>query len=148
MSLNTKGELYRIPTKGKLTGVCAGIAEYFGWEAWLVRVLVVSAVLLGMQFLLIAYIAAWFILDKKPGEEDKRVVRKRTKSFKSASKESEEVLDESIRVKAKVWQSGEPPRQAFFDIKRKFTVLEKRLRKMEQHVTSAQFNVAREINKL
>ena len=147
MSLNTKGELYRIPTKGKLTGVCAGVAEYFGWEAWLVRVLVVSAVLLGMQFLLIAYIAAWFILDKKPGEEDKRYVKKQSKSFRRQENLSDDV-DESIKVKAKVWQSGEPPRQAFFDIKRKFTVLERRLRKMEQHVTSAQFNVAREINRL
>ncbi|MBO6226596.1 MAG: PspC domain-containing protein, partial [Shewanella sp.] len=39
--------LYRIPQSGKIAGVCAGIAEYFAIETWLVRVLAVSIFLLG-----------------------------------------------------------------------------------------------------
>jgi phage shock protein C len=61
-----RGELYRIPNQGKIAGVCAGIADYFGWEIWLVRVLMVSGVLFGIPWLVFLYIAAWFILDKKP----------------------------------------------------------------------------------
>ena len=62
-----RGELYRNTSQGKLAGVCAGIADYFGWETWLVRILVVSGVLLGMGWFIVIYIAAWFILDKKSG---------------------------------------------------------------------------------
>ncbi|MEZ8138402.1 PspC domain-containing protein, partial [Vibrio splendidus] len=40
-------ELYRDPINGKLSGVCAGLANYFGLEVWLVRILVISAALLG-----------------------------------------------------------------------------------------------------
>jgi len=62
----SRGELFRDPAKGKIAGVCAGLANYFGWETWLVRILVVSGVLLGMGWFVILYIAGWFILDKKP----------------------------------------------------------------------------------
>ena len=66
-----RGELYRDPCKGKIAGVCAGLADYFGWETWLVRILVVSGVLLGMGWFVVIYIAAWFILDKKSGKVNK-----------------------------------------------------------------------------
>lgn len=150
MTNKAKRELYRDSTNGKLAGVCAGLADYFGWETWLVRVLVVSATLFGMQFLILFYIAGWFILDKKP---------KLTKSFNqesnasttneySQSKHQESFTDESIKVKGKVWQAGEPPKQALYDIKRKFNLLEGQLRTIEHYVTSSEFTLSREINKL
>ena len=43
-------ELYRDTQNGKLSGVCAGIANYFGCEVWLIRILVISAALLGEAF--------------------------------------------------------------------------------------------------
>ena len=59
-------ELLRDDRNGKLAGVCAGIADYFGWEVWLVRLIVVTSVLLGLGGLLpVLYVAAWFILEKK-----------------------------------------------------------------------------------
>ena len=51
-------------------------------------------------------------------------------------------------MKARIWQSGEPPRQAFHDIKRKYSGLERQLRSMEKYVTSPEFTVSREINRL
>jgi len=151
-------ELYRIPQKGKIAGVCAGLADYLGWETWLVRILVVSGVLFGMPFLIMIYIAGWFILDKKPLEgsskynssfaegSTKRSTHHTCKD-KSASSNSSG-YNESIKVKSRIWQAGEPPQQAFYDIKRKFTMLEKKLRNMESYVTSAEFTVSREINNL
>ena len=59
--------LYRIPQSGKIAGVCAGIAEYFAIETWLVRVLAVSIFLLGGSgVVFIIYVALWVILDIKP----------------------------------------------------------------------------------
>ncbi len=140
-------QLYRDPRNGKIAGVCAGLADYFGWETWLVRILVVSATLLGMEFFIVVYIAGWFILDKKPGTEEKSFESIKS-GFKKDSHDEEPVNDEPIKVKAKIWQSGEPPRQAFHDIRRKFKNLEHQLRTIERYVTSSEFTVSREINKL
>lgn len=148
-----RGELYRNPNRGKIAGVCAGIADYFGWETWLVRILVVSGVLFGMPFLILGYVAAWFILDKTPKNSAKFQQTSKQRhgqgynSFSSRDS-SQEGMNESIKIKARVWQSGEPPKQAFHDIRRKFGLLEKQLQKIEQYVTSSEFTVAREINKL
>jgi len=141
-----RGELYRDPCKGKIAGVCAGLADYFGWETWLVRILVVSGVLLGMGWFVVIYIAAWFILDKKSG------TAKKGKKFSNVhdyeDNKENDICNESIKVKARIWQSGEPPRQAFHDIKRKYSGLERQLRSMEKYVTSPEFTVSREINRL
>ena len=59
-----------------------------------------------------------------------------------------EETNESIKVKARVWQSGEPPKQAFHDIRKKFGSLEQQLQSIERYVTSSEYTVAREINKL
>ena len=144
-----KKELYRDSANGKIAGVCAGLADYFGWETWLIRVLVVSATLFGMQFLILLYIAGWFILDKKP----KSVTQHSKKAFNATSANPNadneaDLVNESIKVKSKVWQAGEPPQQAFYDIKRKFTLLEGQLRSIERYVTSPEYTVSREINKL
>ncbi len=151
-------ELFRNPSGGKIAGVCAGIADYFGWETWLVRILVVSGVLFGMPFLILGYIAAWFILDKKPGSQPLKNTNKRYQTTEQRYGESEndnseqgfeaEQSNESIKVKARIWQAGEPPKQAFHDIRRKFMTLEKQLQGIEQYVTSAEYTVSREINKL
>lgn len=146
-----RGELYRNAEQGKIAGVCAGIADYFGWETWLVRILVVSGVLFGMPFLILGYVAGWFILDKTPEKN----MQSHHESYEShyakgdhQGKQKVDVSNESIKVKARIWQAGEPAKQALYDIRRKFRSLEGRVQAMEQYVTSAEFTVSREINKL
>ena len=141
-----RGELYRDPCQGKIAGVCAGLADYFGWETWLVRILVVSGVLLGMQWFVVIYIAAWFILDKKSGAANKS--KHFSRDTDGNNTQENDTFNESIKVKARIWQSGEPPRQAFHDIKRKYGVLEEQLRSIEKYVTSPEFTISREINRL
>jgi len=154
-----RGELYRNPSKGKIAGVCAGLADYFGWETWLIRILVVSGVLFGMPFLIFAYVAAWFILDKTPRSQQsfsdkkhfgKTAYHQSHVHHNSVNEEDydDQMANESIKVKARIWQSGEPPKQAFHDIRRKFKVLEGKVQAMEYYVTSPEFTVSREINKL
>lgn len=122
-----KRSLYRIPSQGKVSGVCAGISEFLGIEVWLVRVLVASAILFTGIFglPLLAYVVACFLLESKKGPEK-----------------------ESIAVKSKIWQSGETPRRALHDIQNRFTKIEKRVRRIEQHVTSPAFHLKREIDRL
>lgn len=50
------------PQHGRvIAGVCAGVANRFGWSPWLVRILViVSCVLPGPQIL--AYLVLWLLM--------------------------------------------------------------------------------------
>lgn len=138
-------ELFRDPQRGKIAGVCAGLAEYFGWELWLVRIITLTGFLLSGSFFLVAYIAAWFILDSKPGSDGKNFKRK---VVTKGHRPIKPIIDHPVEVKAKVWQAGEPPKQAFHDISQKFAELERKLRTMETFVTSPEFTVKREINRL
>ncbi len=135
MSHFNKRDLRRIPDTGRVAGVCSGIAEYLGWETWLVRIIIVSSFFFLGPLVLFAYIAAWVILEKKPA------------SHKWSSQVSGQD-SAHFEIKSKVWQAGEPPRAAFDDIKLTFETLESRLQVLERHITSKSFTVAREIDKL
>ncbi|MBB1270207.1 envelope stress response membrane protein PspC [Shewanella sp. SR44-3] len=131
MNTSNGRTLYRNAKAGKIAGVCAGIAEYFNFETWLVRVLAVSIFLLGgTGFVFVIYIALWMILDEKPKNLDDKFEHK------------------DIEVKKKVWQAGEPAKQALFDVNRQFTKLETRLQQLERHVTSDNFDLKRQIDNL
>ncbi|GAA4871985.1 envelope stress response membrane protein PspC [Ferrimonas pelagia] len=120
--------LYRIPEQGKIAGVCAGLAERFSLEVWLVRIVALSALLLTgiFSFVLLMYVVGWVLLDKKPREEPMH----------------------RPDVKSKVWQAGESPRNAFRDVNSRFRSLELRLQQMERHVTSDAYSLRREIDNL
>lgn len=45
-----------------LTGVCGGFAAYTGFDANLIRILLVAATVLGAGSPVIVYIAAWLLL--------------------------------------------------------------------------------------
>ena len=48
-----------------LGGVCAGLADYFGLDVNLVRILTVVATVLGVGSLVIVYIALWIMLPEE-----------------------------------------------------------------------------------
>ncbi|MBF7072426.1 envelope stress response membrane protein PspC [Glaciecola sp. MH2013] len=158
--MRSGGTLYRDPKNGRIAGVCAGVAEYFKLETWLVRILTVTAFfLMAGPFVIVTYVAAWFILDKKPsdydlagqqstdGDENVEFVGWRV-GRKSASASSQGTVASKVEVKSRVWQAGEPPKQAFHDIQQRFRVAESRLRKLEGYVTSKEFQINREISRL
>lgn len=147
-------QLYRDTDNARIAGVCSGIAHYFGLETWLVRILAVTGFfLLAGPFMFVAYIACWFILDKKPlgntsDASDTPVFQSRGKGWKNAGSANHGHSEQKVEVKTKVWQSGEPPKQAFHDIRNRFQKAEVRLRKMETYVTSKEFELNREISRL
>ncbi|OOE58913.1 phage shock protein C [Salinivibrio sp. ML323] len=118
--------LYRDPENGRIAGVCAGLANHFGMETWLVRILTVSAFLLGFGFfVVVAYIAAVLILDKKPLEV----------------RQEPSAAQQEHQVKQKPWQSGKSASQLIADLDREFSQMEDKVTHMEAYVTSSTFNV-------
>ena len=70
-TMNTKRMLYRHPTDKVIGGVCGGIAEYFGWDPVLVRVLWVVATFATWGGGLLAYVLLALFLptgDNKVGQ--------------------------------------------------------------------------------
>ncbi len=132
-----KKELLRDDRNGKIAGVCAGIADYFGWELWLVRVVALAAVLLGFGgFLPVLYLAGWIVLEKKSVAEAKLGLAPVAK------------VDRPVEVKTRIWQRGEAPKQALGHLQQQFDHIETRLRQLEKHVTSHKFQLNREFKRL
>lgn len=137
-------ELLRDDRNGKIAGVCAGVADYFGWELWLVRIVVLASVLLGFgTFLPVLYLVGWIVLEKKS------VAERRKNSNDGADYQAPIVVKpRPVEVKTRVWQRGESARQALSHLRSQFDNIETRVRQMESYVTSSQFQLEREINKL
>lgn len=62
-------KLYRSKGDRKIGGVCGGIAEYFGIDSTLIRLIAVILIFVSGAGL-IAYIVAWAIIPERPSHID------------------------------------------------------------------------------
>jgi phage shock protein C len=123
-----KKRLYRDPENAKLGGVCAGIAEYFDIEVWLVRLLVVSAFLFTAGFFVVlAYIVAYFSLDEIPEKQQWQ---------QNAYKKH--------KVKKKAWQTGDSAQQILENISIELDEIQKNIEQLENYATSLKYKINRE----
>lgn len=124
--------LYRDPVKGKIGGVCAGIADYVGVETWLVRIFTVMLFLIGFSVIvIIAYVAAMLILDKMPTEE----VQRESQFYQH-------------QMKKKPWQQGKSASQLLVGIDVEIKEMEQVVAKIEAYVTSSEFELNRKFKEL
>lgn len=126
-------KLYRLPKKGKIAGVCAGFADFFGYESWVVRLIAVTGVFMGGPLFICAYIVLWFALDVEPSQLPKREAGQ-DKYYRPGVSE--------------VWRAGNEPKQAVKDLDDIFNTLENRLARIEKYVTSKRYNLDREFSKM
>lgn len=118
-------KLYLDKKNSKISGVCAGIADYFGIDPMMVRIVTVLIGLFGGGLIIVGYILLAIFLSSKP-----------TDMFESV-KQSE--FWKSVRTE---------PSNTVRDVRHKFRDIERRLRAAEAHVTSPQYNLHREISDL
>lgn len=119
--------LRRIPQRGVVAGVCAGIAEYFGWSVKLLRAALVISVLLGAGAMIIVYLILWYVMD--PVEAD-------------ASPAS------GYDGGGGAGPSGTARRPTMAEVQLRFERLDARLRGVEECVTDQEFELRRELKKL
>lgn len=62
-------KLHLSSTDKKIGGVCGGIAEYFGFDATLVRIITVLLCLMSYNILIIIYIICWAVMP--PDDQDR-----------------------------------------------------------------------------
>jgi phage shock protein C len=117
MSRNGK-RLYLDKERAKISGVCAGVADYFGWDPVVVRVIWVVLTFIQPPVLIGAYILMAWLVDAKPRH------RFDTGGYSART---------------------EPVRPRLADVKVRFDRLEDRLRALEGVVTSREFQIDREL---
>jgi phage shock protein C len=126
MSIRRTG-FYLDKRNRRLKGVCAGIADYFGWDATWVRIgFVVATILAFGPILPLIYLAVAWIADPKPS------------ALYNESAE-ERLFWKNVRVS---------PQRTVRDVNASFRESDRRLRDIEAYVTSSNRSLANEIDKL
>lgn len=116
---------YRDPHHGKLMGVCAGLADYFGWNVTLVRGLAIVALLWFNVVTLAVYLVLGFVLPTKPDA--------------LYDWDADEEYWRSVRRSA-----GD----TFRDVRHRFRELDMKLQHMEGYVTSSRYDLDRQFRDL
>ena len=116
---------YRNADKAMIAGVCAGLADYFGFNLRVTRILAFISLLMAFPITVLVYIGAVLLFpsrrsDPRPENYDAE--------FRQALRAS--------------------PAQTLGDVKRRFQTLDARLAKLERYVTSSRFQLDQEFRKL
>jgi len=122
----SRTRFYRDKRNGKMFGVCAGIADYTGFDVSLVRVCFLAAVFMSGGSVLPFYFIAAMVTPTKPRE------------FDYADTDEKQFWQ---RVRAS-------PARSARDIRGRFKDIDRRLADIESYVTTENRSLAREIEQL
>src|SRR3954449_7543110 len=122
----SRTRFYRDKRNGKVFGVCAGIADYTGFDVSLVRVCFLAAMFMSGGGVLPFYFIAAMVTPTKPVS-----------------------LERGDREEKQFWQGVRAsPTRAARDIRSRFKDIDRRLADIETHVTTENRSLAREIDQL
>jgi len=122
----SRTRFYRDKRNGKFTGVCAGIADYTGFDVTLVRITMIAAVFLSSGSILPVYFIAAWVAPERPHELEGTDVEER-----------------------QFWQSvRRSPARTARDIRLRLKDIDRRLADVESYVTTENRSLAREIEQL
>lgn len=118
-------KFYRNRDRAMVAGVCAGLADYFGFNLKVTRILAVLSLFMATFVTLVAYFGMVFLVPAAP--KNNRVTQ----------------YDPEFRRAVR-----SAPRQTLSDVRRRFQSLDSRLARLERYVTSPRFNLDQEFRKL
>jgi phage shock protein C len=121
----SRTRFYRDKQNGKLMGVCAGIADYTGFDVSLVRIGFLATVFMSGGSVLPLYFIAGWVAPTKPRELDYGSEERR------------------------FWQGVRAsPTRAAKDIRSRFKDIDRRIADIESYITTENRSLAREIEQL
>ena len=122
----SRTRFYRDKRNGKVLGICAGIADYTGFDVSLVRITMIAAVFLSSGSILPVYFIAGWIAPDRPRELEPIDVEERD-----------------------FWRSvRQSPARTARDIRLRLKDIDRRLGDVESYVTTENRSLAREIEQL
>ncbi len=122
----SRTKFYRDKRRGKVLGVCAGLADYTGFDVSLVRLGFLALLFVSGGSIVPVYFIAGLIAPNQPT-----------------------AFDTGDREQTKFWQEVRAsPAKATRDIRSRFRDLDRRLADIESYVTTENRSLAREIEEL
>ena len=123
--LPPRSRLQRSTDDAKVLGICAGVADYFGFDRNVVRA-VTAVCAFFFPTTIVAYFMLGMVLEREPGE------RKKASPYENELRR---------RVRS-------APHSTLHSQRHRFRELDRRLQKMEKYVTSKRFRLDREFDGL
>jgi phage shock protein C len=122
----SRTRFYRDKRNGKVMGICAGIADYTGFDVTVVRITMIAAVFVSSGSILPVYFIAGWLSPDKPHELEGSDVEERA-----------------------FWRSvRQSPTRTARDIRLRLKDIDRRLGDVESYVTTENRSLAREIEQL
>ncbi|HEY9183386.1 MAG TPA: envelope stress response membrane protein PspC [Gammaproteobacteria bacterium] len=118
-------KLYRNPRRGMIFGVCAGIAEYFGFDVTVTRVVVAIGALFAFPMICGAYVVLAFLLPAK--------------RYTGTERDTVDPVERQVRAS---------PHDTLASVRYRFRDLDARLQRLEKYVTSNRYRLDREFRRL
>jgi phage shock protein C len=123
--------LYRNPRRGMIFGVCAGLAEYFGFDVTVTRVILAVAAFFAFPIICVVYLLLGLLLP--------------VRSYSAEERDDDPAVREVRSIRRQVRAS---PHDTLANVRYRFRDLDVRLQRLEKYVTSNRYQLDREFEKL
>lgn len=127
--------LYRNTRKRKLGGVCAGVADHFSVDHWVVRLAFIGGLFFFNMLMVWAYLGLWICLAARP---KKGRVKQRYR------------YDENIHQDRPItmFRYELDAQQRLAKVRERLQAVNERVEKMEHYVTSKRYQLDKEFSKM
>jgi phage shock protein C len=125
-------KLYRLPRRGMIFGVCAGLAEYFGFDVTVTRVIVAAAAFFAFPIICVVYLLLGLLLPVR----------------RNSGLEADYDDPAAREVRSIRRQVRSSPHETLASVRYRFRDLDVRLQRLEKYVTSSRYKLDREFEKL
>jgi len=125
----SQGRFTRNADRAVLAGVCAGLADYFGFNLRVTRLLAIIAFFVAMPVTILTYVAVVLLV---PADSTKEFRRKRRRMSR---RERREAADQARRDDSEA-------------LSERARSLDERLARVEKYVTSSRYDLDREFRNL
>ncbi len=116
---------YRDADRAVLGGVCAGLADYFGFNLRVTRLLAFIAFLMAMPMAVVTYLGIVLLVPAK--------------SLRARGQGADPEFKRALRSS---------PQQTMSDVRRRFQMLDRRLARLEKYITSSRYQLDQEFRNL
>jgi phage shock protein C len=121
-----RSKVYRNSTDGVVAGVCAGFADYFGFDLTLTRVIVAITAFIFFPMVIFVYFVLALVLKARPSQAPR-------------GREPNDDLERRVRAE---------PHSTLSNVRHRFRDVDSRLQRLEKYVTSERFRLDREFEGL
>ncbi len=125
-------KLYRNPRRGMIFGVCAGLAEYFGFDVTVTRVIVAVGAFFAFPVICIVYLCLGLLLPPR--------------GYSGPEPDYNDPAQREVRSIQRQVRSS--PHDTLANVRYRFRDLDVRLQRLEKYVTSNRYKLDREFRKL